>query len=150
MPTKSKKPADKQRANSGKRKPPEGRRFRPGESGNPKGRPPGPLCLTANLKRELGRKCPTDKQGRSWLAVICERFLQAAAEGSVSAMRELLDRVEGKVTDKISLEQEPVVRIVYLANEAESVEAWEMEHGNLTEPEKEAYRQRLLDQQHQP
>ncbi len=125
MPTK-KRPAEKQRKNSG-RKPPRGRPFEPGKSGNPKGRPRGPLCLTDSLKKELDKVCPSDKQGRTWGAVLVERFLEVAMSGSVTAMKELLDRTDGKIKERIGFDQRPEVRVVYLTNEAETAEIWERE-----------------------
>jgi hypothetical protein len=123
---KKQKPADKQRTNSGKRKPPRGRPFGPGQSGNPAGRPRNELSLTATLRKELARRCPTDPNGRTWLEVICANFLQVAAEGSVGAVRELLDRMEGRVTDRHSGPDDgPIeVRFVPVPSVIEDIEEW--------------------------
>jgi len=145
MPTKRKKPAEKQRHIS-KPKMPRGRPFLPGKSGNPAGRPPGPLCLTDSLKKELDKPCPGDKRGRTWGAVLVERFLEVAMSGSVTAMKELFDRTDGRIKESIEVNQKPEVKVLYLVNEAESAEAWEKEHGG-SPADQAAFRTKLLSRQ---
>ena len=76
-------------------------RFLPGHAGNPnaKGRPRKELCITSILREQLGQPCPKDpfKTWAEWLAL---RALELAGENP-AYYRELLDRVEGKVTQSI-------------------------------------------------
>ena len=48
----------------GYKKPPIHSRFRPGQSGNPKGRPKGAKGFAAELERELASKIPITEYGR--------------------------------------------------------------------------------------
>ena len=48
----------------GYKKPPVHSRFRPGQSGNPKGRPKGAKGFAAELERELASKIPITENGR--------------------------------------------------------------------------------------
>lgn len=73
-----------------------GRPWKKGQSGNPRGRPPNPLCLTSRLKEMLGEVCPHDKQKRTWLEVIVEKTLKLAREGNPVVIKEILERVDGK------------------------------------------------------
>ena len=96
----SEKPFDKLRQN----KPPIGRRFVKGQSGNPKGRPPKHECLTSLLKEELELINPADKEGRTWKQLIVLATLRLAMKGNPAALREVWDRVDGKVRQDISLD----------------------------------------------
>jgi hypothetical protein len=84
----AKKPADKQRNNSGKR----GRPFAKGESGNPKGRPPKGESLTDVLKSVMG------EEGK----VLAAEKLLAMALGKgrrppyFPALKYLFDRTDGE------------------------------------------------------
>ena len=60
--------------------------WQPGESGNPSGRPPDSVTTLLKLK---DRKKVADK------------LYELAISGELAAIREYLDRTEGKVTDKL-------------------------------------------------
>jgi len=75
---------EKQRGNR-----PVGKRFVPGQSGNPKGRPPKHECLTSLLKEELEKVSSADKDGRTWKELIVLATLKLAMKGNAAALREV-------------------------------------------------------------
>lgn len=66
--------------------------FKPGESGNPGGRPAKPLT-----QRLLARLFESDE---SMTKELVEAWIAKALSGDIPALREMLDRTEGKVADK--------------------------------------------------
>jgi hypothetical protein len=68
--------------------------WKPGQSGNPKGRAKG---LTDPLKEFLTRKVPNDPQGRLYLEKLVENMVKRAIKKSDVLVKEIFDRVEGKV-----------------------------------------------------
>lgn len=68
--------------------------WKKGESGNKKGRPPVNLCVTSQLLKILGRTNQAELLARSIIA--------AARKGDASMVREVLDRVEGKIPTTIN------------------------------------------------
>ena len=85
-------------------KKPVGKRFIKGQSGNPKGRPPKHECLTSLLKEELGKVNASDKEGRTWKELIVIATLRLAMKGNPAALREVWDRVDGKVRQDLGVE----------------------------------------------
>jgi hypothetical protein len=71
--------------------------FKPGQSGNPRGRPKG-SGVTDRLKRILA-----EDDGKVSEA-LAKSMLQAALRGDHRFVKEILDRVEGKVTDKLDID----------------------------------------------
>lgn len=95
-----------------------------GETHNPHGRPTNRLCLTHLAREQLDKVCPYDSQGRKWKDYLVDRWLAQALENPVY-FRELMDRLEGKVTQPISGEGGgAVIFKILVANEhdKESVE----------------------------
>jgi len=76
------------------------RPWKPGQSGNPKGRPPKRNCLTSLLKDAVQKTCPQDKEKRTWAQVINEQLLKKAKKGDLQAMRLIFEYVEGKPTSQ--------------------------------------------------
>jgi hypothetical protein len=76
--------------------------WKPGESGNPGGRPRTKL-ITAELERMLEQEAPT-ADGKTWAAVIAEALLKKARQGDVRAITELANRIEGKARQTVDLE----------------------------------------------
>ncbi len=79
-----------------------GRPFKPGQSGNPAGRP---KCLTLSeaYRRELAKVDETDPQKRTFAEVLAEQMIEKASKGDVAALKEIADRVEGKARQTITL-----------------------------------------------
>lgn len=74
--------------------------FKPGQSGNPKGRPPG-MRLSNLYRAELEKTGP---DGRTMGEVIAEKIVTMACNGDLGAMREIVDRLEGKPRQAVDLE----------------------------------------------
>src|SRR5262249_7396608 len=74
-----------------------GRPFQKGKSGNPKGRPRNVSSLTVLLHEKMKQICEYDKQQRTWGEMIVLSTLKRALEGNSSALREVWERVGGKV-----------------------------------------------------
>jgi Family of unknown function (DUF5681) len=101
--------ADKQGNNTGnvgRSKPPKHTQWKPGQSGNPNGRPKKEACLTTLLKEELERpvKDPNlletvgAKVGDvTWGQMIAIALIRKAAKGNERAAEIIFDRAEGKV-----------------------------------------------------
>jgi len=72
-----------------------------GKSGNPNGKPRKDLTLTSLLKEQIDTVPPGEKQGRTWRQLLVLAWLTGAMKNPV-LMKELLDRLEGKVPQSIS------------------------------------------------
>ena len=79
-------------------------RFKPGQSGNPKGRPKGVLYPSEELRRQLRQPYPKDEEGRSYLQRLIAALLERAIGGDVGAIREVFDRLEGKPAQSVALD----------------------------------------------
>lgn len=75
----------------GYRNPPEQTRFRPGQSGNPKGRPKGTLNMSTVLERTLREKVIINENGRrkviSKLQAAYTQLINKAASGDLKAVQ---------------------------------------------------------------
>jgi hypothetical protein len=73
-----------------------GRPFLPGQSGNPKGRPPKVVSITSIVKRLLEQPCPHDST-KTWSEAIAGVWLEQCYRGNPQLTKELIDRLEGRV-----------------------------------------------------
>lgn len=78
-------------------------RWKPGQSGNPAGAKPKEKMMSFYLKKALDEPYG---DGRTYGEVIAERAIFEAAEGNFVYFKELLDRVEGKVAQKVEAKTE--------------------------------------------
>lgn len=79
-------------------------RFPKGVSGNPEGRPPGRGRSLSQLKRTfINEVDPDDPEGRTRGEVLLEALYSGAKAGDRQAARDLLDRVDGKPRQSITL-----------------------------------------------
>jgi hypothetical protein len=83
------------------------RPWRPGQSGNPKGRPPAP-DLRATLYDALGS---TRKDGRTALEAIVAALIARAERGDTRAAEALLDRAFGRPTQRADLAVDVSARV---------------------------------------
>lgn len=87
--------------------PPKDKRFKPGKSGNPKGRPkklPG-------LDQLLIEVLADEKDGRTAAQAILISMRSKAIKGDVRAAEVLLDRAYGKIRQEIDLNTEKPMKI---------------------------------------
>lgn len=85
-----------------------GRKWKRGESGNPKGRPSKGTCITSLIREMLDEPVegrfllPADKnKGLTWRQVVARAILTGASVGNPALVKELLERLEGRVTQPI-------------------------------------------------
>ncbi len=76
--------------------------FKPGQSGNPKGRPKS-ITLSEAYRKMLATVDETDPEKRTRAEVLAEQMYAKAKTGDVSALREIADRVEGKPRQTLAL-----------------------------------------------
>ena len=89
--------------------PPIEHRFKPGQSGNKAGRPKG-RGITDRLKAVLDE---TDDDGRTVAERIVQAGVDAALAGDFRFWQEILNRMDGKVQDEVSVEGKVVQFIIH-------------------------------------
>jgi hypothetical protein len=77
--------------------------FKPGQSGNPAGRPKS-ITLSDALRLELAKVFPGDTQERTFAEVIAQRLVRSAAQGNILAAKEIADRTEGRPKQAVDIE----------------------------------------------
>ncbi len=84
-----------------------GNRWKLGESGNPEGRPKKENCITSLMKNDM-ESIPAllpdrsiNKQKLNWAQIIKNTLMFAAASGQADFMRMVLNRLEGKVPERL-------------------------------------------------
>jgi Family of unknown function (DUF5681) len=90
MPTDRDKPYD-----VGYGRPPEGKRFRKGESGNPKGRPRGSKNIATLLDEELSERVPVNENGKrktiTMRKAITKQTVRKAASGNEKFIKQVFE-----------------------------------------------------------
>jgi Family of unknown function (DUF5681) len=76
-------------------------RFQAGESGNPGGRSKKPI--TEAYERLAEMKFPGDSKGRTYAELAAEGNFKSAIKGKTEAIKEITDRLEGKVVQQTEL-----------------------------------------------
>lgn len=107
-------------------------RWKQGESGNPKGRTPKPSCLTSWLKEDLARIDPVT--GKTNAQLIAEKMVTDAKAGVASARAEIFERVEGKVTIPVSVEDKQKTVEEMTDAELEAIARGSGKQGNTPPP----------------
>ncbi len=74
-----------------------GRRWEPGESGNPEGRKPDSLTTLLKSYLEQGDSKAHKKKVVEALVALAQSI---GSQGQVAAIKEIFDRIDGKVIDK--------------------------------------------------
>ena len=110
----SQKPEEKNSAYAvGYGKPPQHIRYKPGQSGNPKGRPRGSKSKVNILRELLAQKVTVTQQERKYrmnkLTLILLTLVNKAASGdlrAVSVLQPMLDSMEKEISEKAQLSDE--------------------------------------------
>lgn len=78
-----------------------GEKFKPGQSGNPKGRKPNELCITSILRKKL-----EENEGAGYEEIV-ESILSVLKNlddrASASMLKDIMDRLEGKAPDVLTI-----------------------------------------------
>ena len=95
------------------------RPFKPGQSGNPKGKPKGTISLVSILKKKLSEM---DRGSRKTFAeLFIQKYLlkKAIVDEDMRIMKDVIDRIDGKPTRSIagSTEHTPIIVITHLSKE---------------------------------
>ena len=93
----------------GYKKPPVGKQFKKGASGNPKGRPPKEFALIDHI-REIANQ-PMGKTKKTMLESVVNTVYQEALSGNMTAVNFLADRILGKPSQSIGIKdisEEPI------------------------------------------
>lgn len=72
-----------------------------GQSGNPAGRPPNKPTLTEYMKARIHEVCETDRKKRTYGEILADRTIVLALEGNATALREVFDRIDGRLAQPI-------------------------------------------------
>ena len=83
------------------------KQWKPGQSGNPSGRPAG-KSITAELRKLIEKGTNAEDMAR-----ILYEMAKRMSPGQLSAFKELLDRTDGKVPDTHKLESDVPVTIIF-------------------------------------
>jgi hypothetical protein len=81
----------------------EATRWKPGQSGNPGGRPKRTPLIDA-CREVLNQLVPGDAMGRTYAQAIAEKLAAKAVAGDIRAAQELADRAEGKARQTLQIE----------------------------------------------
>lgn len=82
-------------------------KWKPGQSGNPNGRPLGTVSLVTILKELLAANPAEGK-------AVVEAMVKQGKIGNMVATKEMLDRIDGKVAERHKIEGELPVRIIFV------------------------------------
>lgn len=96
--------------------------WKPGESGNPGGRPK--IAPLSQACRELlAQSVPDDPEGRTFAEAIAQMLAKKAMEGDIRAAQELADRAEGRAHQSIEF-QNTALREAFERMTAEELKAY--------------------------
>ncbi|MDA2928732.1 DUF5681 domain-containing protein [Acidobacteria bacterium AH-259-O06] len=96
----------------GNKRPPKQSRWKPGLSGNPKGRPKKSECLTSILKEEIAKIDPEDRKKRTWVELVAIATIKLAIKGNATALKEVWERMDGKVKQDLGLEPTAPIQVL--------------------------------------
>jgi len=83
--------------------------WKPGQSGNPKGRPPNTKYISELAREKILTPCPYAPD-KTWGEYLVERWLGQAVENP-TFFKELMDRLEGKVLQPVGGEDGEPIKI---------------------------------------
>jgi hypothetical protein len=97
-------------------------KWKKGESGNPLGRPKGEVNLSMRLRKQLLEALPDCKTDAVKADLVILALVEEARSGNIQAIQMILDRLEGKVTDKVDVTGAAVIFNVIEAKRPEIVD----------------------------
>ena len=97
-------------------------KWKKGESGNPLGRPKGEVNLSMRLRKQLLEELPNCKTDQVKADLVILALVEEARNGNIQAISMILDRLEGKVTDKVDVTGAAVIFNVIEAKRPEIVD----------------------------
>lgn len=100
---KTRKPQNRRKTGARRTPNNEATRWRPGQSGNPGGRPKT-ASLSQAYRQKLDSLVPGDKEGRTYAQAIADELAERALAGDIRAAQELADRAEGRPRQSIEIE----------------------------------------------
>jgi len=68
--------------------------FKPGQSGNPGGKPKGTVSIMTHVRRALAEK---QKDGRTGAELLADKMLELAEAGEFKFLKEIVDRMDGPI-----------------------------------------------------
>jgi hypothetical protein len=83
-------------SNRGRPLPPVATRWKPGQSGNPKGRPRND-SMTDLLRNLTNAPCLTDAEMRSYAELLARTLVHQGLKGNLGAIKEIFNRLVGRV-----------------------------------------------------
>lgn len=86
----------------GRGSPPKSTRWKPGQSGNPAGRPKS-ITLSEALRLELAKANPEGDGDETFAEAIASVLVKSAATGNILAAKEIADRTEGKPKQAVDM-----------------------------------------------
>ncbi|KKK64193.1 hypothetical protein LCGC14_2986710 [marine sediment metagenome] len=87
--------------------------YKPGQSGNPAGRPPGIRYLSELARDILKQSRRGDTDGKTTDELVVLALVKEALKGNTKAIEMLHDWTEGKVLDTHRIEGDGIVSILY-------------------------------------
>jgi len=90
-------------------KPPKKYQWKPGQSGNPKGRPPGSKNISTILRELMELEVETtdpvtgERISAPGYLLVSKRLLRKALDGNDKSITEIFDRLEGRPAQKIDV-----------------------------------------------
>jgi|GEM_PF-2527566 len=111
--------------------PPVETRFQKGESGNPDGRPRG-ASLQAAIRRLAEMSLPRNAS-RSYVEAVAEKLWKKALTGDIRAIRIVLERIDGKVSQPVDLTM-PGQALTTIAKSLDAVYGKRADHSEEERP----------------
>lgn len=100
--------------------PPVETRFKPGQSGNPSGRPKGAIVLSKAYYNMLAQLVPNDPQGRTYAELVASGQIIAAAKGQTPAAAEIRKATEGDVVRLMNMTDDELIKYITDAGQTDS------------------------------
>jgi len=101
----------------------EAHRFKPGQSGNPGGRP-RTAKLSEASRAKLAAPVPGDPEGRTFAEAIVDSLARSALKGDIRAAQELADRAEGRPSQMSPPAEEKGVKVIIVDMPRPQVGVW--------------------------